>query len=66
MISDGVGTDDGPFRKSDFCDSDSLVDVKLIAIWIFNSRSIEYKNYLIARDYKPSIVNKHWGCFDFI
>ena len=28
---------------------------------IFNSRSIEYKNYLIARDYKPSIVNKHFA-----
>ena len=27
----------------------------------FNSRSIEYKNYLIARDYKPSIVNKHFA-----
>ena len=27
----------------------------------FNSSSIEYKNYLIARDYKPSIVNKHFG-----
>ena len=26
-----------------------------------NSRSIEYKNYLIARDYKPSIVNKHFA-----
>ena len=26
----------------------------------FNSRSIEYKNYLIARYYKPSIVNKHF------
>ena len=26
----------------------------------FNSRSIEYKNYLIARDYKSSIVNKHF------
>ena len=25
----------------------------------FNSRSIEYKNYFISRDYKPSIVNKH-------
>ena len=24
----------------------------------FNCRSIEYKNYLIAKDYKPSIVNK--------
>ena len=24
----------------------------------FNSRSIEYKNYLIARDYKPSIANR--------
>ena len=33
MISDGVGTNDGPFRKSDFCDSDSSVDVKLIAFW---------------------------------
>ena len=27
----------------------------------FNSRSIEYKNYLIARDYKPSIVKKHFA-----
>ena len=27
----------------------------------FNSRSIEYKNYLIARDYKPSVVNKHFA-----
>ena len=27
----------------------------------FNSRSIEYKNYFIARDYKPSIVNKHFA-----
>ena len=26
-----------------------------------NSRSIEYKKYLIARDYKPSIVNKHFA-----
>ena len=25
----------------------------------FNSRSIEYKNYLIVRDGKPSIINKH-------
>ena len=28
----------------------------------FNSRSIEDKNYLIARDYRPSIVNKHFAC----
>ena len=27
----------------------------------FNSRSIEHKNYLIARDYKPSIFNKHFA-----
>ena len=27
----------------------------------FNSRSIEYKNYFIARDYKPSIVNKQFA-----
>ena len=27
----------------------------------FNISSIEYKNYLIARDYKPSIVNKHFA-----
>ena len=27
----------------------------------FNSRSIEYKNYLIARDCKPSLVNKHFA-----
>ena len=27
----------------------------------FNSRSIEYKNYLMARDCKPSIVNKHFA-----
>ena len=27
----------------------------------FNSRSIEYKNYFIARDYKPSIVNEHFA-----
>ena len=27
----------------------------------FNSRSIGYKNYLIPRDYKPSIVNKHFA-----
>ena len=27
----------------------------------FNSRSIENKNYLIARDHKPSIVNKHFA-----
>ena len=27
----------------------------------FNSRPIEYKNYLIAGDYKPSIVNKHFA-----
>ena len=27
----------------------------------FNSRSIEYKTYLIARDYKLSIVNKHFA-----
>ena len=27
----------------------------------FNSRSIEYKNYLIGRDYKPSIVNKRFA-----
>ena len=27
----------------------------------FNSRSIEYKNYLIARDSQPSIVNKHFA-----
>ena len=27
----------------------------------FNSRSIEYKNYLIARNYKLSIVNKHFA-----
>ena len=26
----------------------------------FNSRSTEYNNYCIARDYKPSIVNKHF------
>ena len=26
----------------------------------FNSRSIEYKKYFITRDYKPSIVNKHF------
>ena len=26
----------------------------------FNSRSIEYKNYLTTRYYKPSIVNKHF------
>ena len=26
----------------------------------FNSRSIEYKNYLIGRDYKPSIVKKRF------
>ena len=26
-----------------------------------NFRSTEYKNYLIARDYKPSIVNKHFA-----
>ena len=25
----------------------------------FNCRSIEYKNYLIAKDYKPSIVSKN-------
>ena len=33
LISDGVGTNDGPLRKSDFCDSDSSIDVKLIAFW---------------------------------
>ena len=27
----------------------------------FNSRSIEYKNYFIARDYKPSTVNEHFA-----
>ena len=27
----------------------------------FNSRSIEYKNYLFSRDYKPSIVNKSFA-----
>ena len=27
----------------------------------FNSKAIEYKNYLIARDYKPSIVSKHFA-----
>ena len=27
----------------------------------FNSRSTEYKNYLIARDYKPSIDNKSFA-----
>ena len=27
----------------------------------FNSTSIEYKNYFISRDYKPSIVNKHFA-----
>ena len=27
----------------------------------FNSRSIEHNNYLIARDYKRSIVNKHFA-----
>ena len=27
----------------------------------FNSRSIEYKNYLIARDSKPSTVHKHFA-----
>ena len=27
----------------------------------FNSRSIKYKNYLIAIDYKPSVVNKHFA-----
>ena len=27
----------------------------------FDSRSIEYKNYLIVRDCKPSIVNKHFA-----
>ena len=27
----------------------------------FDSRSIEYKNYLIARDYKPSIGNKYFA-----
>ena len=27
----------------------------------FNSKSIEYKNYLIAKGYKPSIVNKHFA-----
>ena len=26
-----------------------------------NSRSIEYKNYFIARDFKPFIVNKHFA-----
>ena len=33
LISDGLGTNDGPFRKSDFCDSDSSVDIQLIAFW---------------------------------
>ena len=33
MISDGVGANAGPFRKSNFCDSESSVDVKLIAFW---------------------------------
>ena len=33
------------------CDSDKK----------FNFRSTEYKNYLIARGYKPSIVNKHFA-----
>ena len=27
----------------------------------FNSWAIEYKNYLIARDYKRSIVSKHFA-----
>ena len=31
-------------------------------MWVnYRSRSIEYKNYLIASDYKPSIVNKHFA-----
>ena len=30
-------------------------------MWVnYRSRSIEYKNYLIASDYKPSMVNKHF------
>ena len=33
LISEGVGTNDDPFRKSDFCGSDSSVAVKLIAFW---------------------------------
>ena len=33
MISDGVGTNDGCFRKSNFCDSGKSVHVKLIAFW---------------------------------
>ena len=40
-----------PLRLIHICDTDEK----------FNSRSIEYKNYLIARDYKPSIVNKHFA-----
>ena len=27
----------------------------------FNSRPVEYKNYLIATEYKPSIVSKHFA-----
>ena len=38
-------------RLTRICDTDEK----------FHSRSIEYKNYLIARDYKPSIVNKHFA-----
>ena len=37
-MSDGVGTIDGPFRKSDYCDSDSSVAVKLIGYeWRFRN-----------------------------
>ena len=32
-VCNGVSTNDGPFRKSDFCDSDCSLDVKLIAFW---------------------------------
>ena len=32
----------------------------------FNSRSIEDKNYLIARDDRPSIVNKNFAHVSFL
>ena len=38
-------------RLRSICDTDEK----------FNSRPIKYKNYLIAIDYKPSIVNKYFS-----
>ena len=38
-------------RLARICDTDEKL----------NSRSIEYKNYFIARDFKPFIVNKHFA-----